>query len=119
MHDIIKNTKINLNNGRHITNHFYHYTVIQLLKNNGLSEPDLQAFSGYRSYESLADYCQLSKDQYITHMVLLISFSSQELNLDEYNNYKDPNINQEHQKGPSVIEKQGPTEIKKQGPDHN
>ncbi|CAG8785428.1 5068_t:CDS:2, partial [Gigaspora rosea] len=32
-----------------------------------------------------------------------------------YDNYEDPNVNQEHQEDPTVIEEQGPTEIEKQG----
>ncbi|CAG8599772.1 2767_t:CDS:2, partial [Gigaspora margarita] len=113
---IVEHIAINLNNGRHITNHSCRRTAIQLLRNSGLSEPDLQAFSGHCSRESLADYCQLGEDQRITNMELLIPFSSQELNLDEYDNYEGPNVNQEHQEGPTVIEEQDPTEIEKQGP---
>ncbi|CAG8599540.1 4476_t:CDS:2, partial [Racocetra fulgida] len=81
-------------------------------------------FSGHRSCESLADYCQLSEDQHITNTALLIPFSLYKLNLDEYNNYEDISVNQEYQEDQTEIktqslteiDKQGPTEIKKQGP---
>ena len=60
MNNIAMNTGINLNNGRLITNHSCRRTAIQMLKHNGLSDSDLQSFSGHRSCESLADYCKIS-----------------------------------------------------------
>ncbi|CAG8745511.1 14482_t:CDS:2, partial [Acaulospora morrowiae] len=64
MNDIATNTGINLDNGRKITNHSCRRTAIQLLKNNGVSDSELQSFSGHRSREGLADYCQTSEDQH-------------------------------------------------------
>ncbi|RIB28713.1 hypothetical protein C2G38_2157348 [Gigaspora rosea] len=49
MNVIATSTDINLDNGRLITNHSCHHTAIQLLKNNGISESKLQAFSGHHS----------------------------------------------------------------------
>ncbi|CAG8710726.1 4921_t:CDS:2, partial [Cetraspora pellucida] len=63
MNDIATHTDIDLSNGRKITNHSCCYTAIQLLKNNGLSDSNLQPFSRHRLCESLADYCKLSDDQ--------------------------------------------------------
>ncbi|RIB12962.1 hypothetical protein C2G38_1772939 [Gigaspora rosea] len=60
LNDIATNSGINLDNNRLITNHSCRRTAIQLLKNNRVLESDLQAFSGHRSHESLADYCQTS-----------------------------------------------------------
>ncbi|CAG8852985.1 6684_t:CDS:2, partial [Gigaspora margarita] len=57
---------------------------IQLLKNNGVPESDLQAFSGHRSRESLADYCQTSDIQRLMNTAMLIPYSTQELDLEEY-----------------------------------
>ncbi|CAG8853294.1 18993_t:CDS:1, partial [Gigaspora margarita] len=84
MNNIVTNTGINLDNGRLITNHSCRRTAIQLLKNSGVSESELQAFSGHRSRESLADYCQTSDNQRIMNTAMLIPFSSQELDLDEF-----------------------------------
>ncbi|CAG8678944.1 6052_t:CDS:2 [Dentiscutata erythropus] len=84
MNDIATSTDINLDNGRLITNHSCCHTAIQLLKNNSVPESELQAFSGHRSCESLADYCQTSDDQRIMNTAMLIPFSSQDLDLDEY-----------------------------------
>ena len=72
---------------RKITNHSCRRTAIQLLKNNGLSDSGLQSFSGHQSRESLADCCQTSDDQRILNTAMLIPFSSQELDLDEYDHY--------------------------------
>ncbi|CAG8834699.1 40397_t:CDS:2, partial [Gigaspora margarita] len=55
-----------------------------LLKNSSVFESELQAFSGYCSHESLAEYCQTSDNQYIMNTTMLIPFSSQELDLDEF-----------------------------------
>ena len=84
MNDIATNTGINLDNGHIITNHSCCHTAIQMLKNNGLSDLDLQSFSGHRSHESLADYCKTSDDQQISNTVMLISFSIHECNLNEH-----------------------------------
>ncbi|RIB08428.1 hypothetical protein C2G38_2211676 [Gigaspora rosea] len=62
----------NLDNDRLITNHSCHRTAIQLLKNSGIPESELQAFSWHRSRESIADYCQTSNDQRITNTAMLI-----------------------------------------------
>ncbi|CAG8586671.1 3520_t:CDS:2, partial [Dentiscutata heterogama] len=59
--------------------------------NNGVSELDLQSFSRHRSRESLAEYCKISNDQHITNTAMLIPFSFEDLDLDEYdygNRYK-------------------------------
>ena len=82
MNNIATNTSINLNNGRLITNHSGRRTAIQMLKNNGLSDSDLQSFSGHRSRESLADYCKTSDDQRISNTAMLIPFASHELEFD-------------------------------------
>ncbi|UZO12062.1 uncharacterized protein OCT59_003612 [Rhizophagus irregularis] len=63
MNDIATNTGINLDNRRLITNHSCCRTAIQMLKDNGLSDSDLQSFSGHRSRESLADYCKTSDNR--------------------------------------------------------
>ena len=84
MNDIVINTGINLDNGRIITNHSYRCTAIQILKNNGLSDLNLQSFSGHRSRESLADYCKTSDDQRILNTAMLIPFSTHECNLNEH-----------------------------------
>ena len=84
MNNIATNTLINLDNGRLITNHSCRRTAIQMLKNNGLSDSELQTFSGHRSRESLADYCKTSDDQQISNTAMLIPFMSQESNLDEF-----------------------------------
>ncbi|CAG8847607.1 17961_t:CDS:2, partial [Gigaspora margarita] len=84
LNDIATNTGINLDNNRLITNHSCRRTAIQLLKNNGVPESELQAFSGHRSRESLADYCQTSDDQRLTNTKMLIPYSPQELDLDEF-----------------------------------
>jgi hypothetical protein len=86
MNDIATNTGINLDNGRSITNHSCRRTAIQMLKDNGLSDSDLQSFSGHRSRESLADYCKTSDDQQVLNTAMLIPFSLHEKNnLDEHN----------------------------------
>jgi hypothetical protein len=90
MNDIAINTGINLNNGRLITNHSCRRTAIQMLKNKGLSDSDLQSFSGHRSRESLADYCRISDDQQVLNTAKLIPFEN---NLDEYN-YDEHNYNE-------------------------
>ncbi|CAG8812326.1 32632_t:CDS:2 [Gigaspora margarita] len=84
MNNIITNTGINFDNGRLITNYSCHRTAIQLLKNSGVSESELQAFSRHHSCESLADYCQTSDNQRIMNTAMLIPFLSQELDLDEF-----------------------------------
>ncbi|CAB4432821.1 unnamed protein product [Rhizophagus irregularis] len=93
MNDIATNTGINLDNGRLITNHSCRRTAIQMLKDNGLSDSDLQSFSGHRSRESLADYCKTSDDQQVLNTAMLIPFTVHENNLDEHNdehiNYDD------------------------------
>lgn len=81
LNDIATNTGINLDNNRLITNHSCRRTAIQLLKNNGVPESELQAFSGR---ESLADYCKTSDDQHLINTAMLIPYSPQELDLDEY-----------------------------------
>ncbi|GES97094.1 hypothetical protein GLOIN_2v1472818 [Rhizophagus clarus] len=47
MNDIATNTGINLDNRCLITNHSCRRTAIQILKNNGLSNSDLQSFSDH------------------------------------------------------------------------
>src|SRR3954464_9928431 len=81
MNDIEVNTRINLDNEHKITNHSCRRTAIQMLKNNGLSDSDLQSFFGHRSRESLADYCKTSDDQQISNTAMLIPFSLDECNL--------------------------------------
>ncbi|CAG8807796.1 14027_t:CDS:2, partial [Gigaspora margarita] len=58
--------------------------AIQLLKNNRVLESDLQAFSEHYSHESLADYCQTSDNQRLTNTAMLIPYSFQELDLEEF-----------------------------------
>ncbi|CAG8827586.1 46083_t:CDS:2 [Gigaspora margarita] len=82
--NIASNTGIDLNNERLITNHSCRRTAIQLLKNRGISESELQSFSEQCSRQSLAEYCKISNDQYITNTVMLISFSFEDLDLDKY-----------------------------------
>ncbi|CAG8731003.1 6345_t:CDS:2, partial [Cetraspora pellucida] len=84
LNDIAMTTEINLDNNWLITNHSCHRTAIQLLKNNGVSESELQAFSEHCSCESLADYCQTSDNQHLTNTAMLIPYSPQELDLDEF-----------------------------------
>ena len=84
MNDIATNTGINLDNKRIIINYSYRRTAIQMLKNNGLSDSDLQSFSGHWSCESLADYCKTSDDQQISNTAMLIPFSTHECNLNEH-----------------------------------
>ncbi|CAG8515498.1 27074_t:CDS:2 [Dentiscutata erythropus] len=62
LNDIATNTGINLDNNWLITNHSCHHIAIQLLKNNGVLESELQAFSRHRSCESLADYCKTTQN---------------------------------------------------------
>ncbi|POG78694.1 hypothetical protein GLOIN_2v1472818 [Rhizophagus irregularis DAOM 181602=DAOM 197198] len=85
MNDIATNTGINLDNRRLITNHSCCRTAIQMLKDNGLSDSDLQSFSGHRSRESLADYCKTSDNQQVLNTAMLIPFTLHENNLDEHN----------------------------------
>ena len=89
MNDIAVNTGINLDNGCKITNHSCCRTAIQMLKNNGLSDSDLQSFSGHRSRESLADYCKTSDDQQISNTAMLIPISLDECNLNDYEDTND------------------------------
>ncbi|CAG8568539.1 9908_t:CDS:2, partial [Dentiscutata heterogama] len=63
-----------------------------------------EAFSGHRSRESLADYCQLGEDQRINNTAMLIPFSLHESNLDEYDNYEGSTVIEEHQEGLTEIE---------------
>ncbi|CAB4387021.1 unnamed protein product [Rhizophagus irregularis] len=85
MNDIATNTGINLDNRRLITNHSCRRTAIQMLKDNGLSDSDLQSFSGHQSRESLADYCKTSDNQQVLNTAMLIPFTLHENNLDEHN----------------------------------
>lgn len=98
MNDIAANTGINLANERVITNHSCRRTAIQILRNNGVSELELQSFSGHRSRESLMDYSQTSDDQQITNTAILIPYSSQELDLNEYD-YNSEDISEESDDG--------------------
>jgi len=84
MNDIASNTGINLDNGRKITNHSCRRTAIQLLRNNGVFELELQSFSGHHSRESLADYSQTSEYQRNMNTAMLIPNSSQDLDEEEY-----------------------------------
>ncbi|CAG8765497.1 7714_t:CDS:1, partial [Dentiscutata heterogama] len=52
--------------------------------NNGVPESELQAFSRHQSHESLADYCKTSDDQHLINTAMLIPYSPQQLDLDEY-----------------------------------
>ncbi|CAG8554018.1 5244_t:CDS:2 [Cetraspora pellucida] len=56
MNNIVLNIDINLDNDQLITNYFCHCTAIQLLKNNRVSESELQAFSGHCLQENLDEY---------------------------------------------------------------
>lgn len=106
MNDIATNTLINLDNGRLITNHSCRRTAIQMLKNNGLSDSDLQTFSGHRSRESLADYCKTSDDQRILNIAMLIPFVSQESNLDEFElpvNNEDSDKDEDDEQGNDLL----------------
>ncbi|CAG8457709.1 3631_t:CDS:2 [Funneliformis mosseae] len=76
-------SKKDLDNGRKITNHSCRHTVIQLLRNNGVSELELQSFSGHHSRESLADYSQTSEYQRNMNTAMLIPYSPQDLD-DDY-----------------------------------
>ncbi|CAG8616836.1 25436_t:CDS:2, partial [Dentiscutata erythropus] len=89
MNTIATNTSINLDNRRLITNHSCHHTAIQLLKNQGLSNSDLQLFLEHRSHESLGNYYQTSDNQHILNTAMLFPFTSQELNLNKYEDYDD------------------------------
>ncbi|CAG8589999.1 19547_t:CDS:2, partial [Cetraspora pellucida] len=55
---------IDLTNRQKITNYSCHHIAIQLLKNNGLSDSDLQTFLEHQLCESLADYCKLNLEEY-------------------------------------------------------
>ncbi|RIB19907.1 hypothetical protein C2G38_2035681 [Gigaspora rosea] len=84
MNNIALNTGIDLDNNQSITNYSCRCTSIKLLKNNRVPKSDIQAFSGHRSRESLANYCQTSNSQRLMNTAMLIPYSTQELDLDEY-----------------------------------
>ncbi|CAG8826497.1 45921_t:CDS:2, partial [Gigaspora margarita] len=82
-HDTCKRQQ-DLTKGRWYKSNHMGYAKFQKMINNIITNTELQAFSGHYSRVSLADYCQTSDNQHIINTTMLTPFSSQELDLDEF-----------------------------------
>ncbi|CAG8522478.1 20574_t:CDS:2 [Cetraspora pellucida] len=93
MSQIADLTKINLDNGRKITNHSLRRTAIQRLKDLNIPEDERMEFSGHRSREGIKAYNNSNEDQKIQNTALLIPLDYEDLPYEEFNYFPGNGIN--------------------------
>ena len=93
MSQIADLTKINLDNGRKITNHSLRRTAIQRLKDLNVPEDERIEFSGHRSREGIKVYNNSNEDQKIQNMALLIPLDHDDLPYEEFNYFPGDGVN--------------------------
>src|SRR6185437_5493392 len=93
MSQIADLTKINLDNGRKITNHSLHRIAIQRLKDLNVPEDERIEFSGHRSREGIKVYNNSNEDQKIQNMALLIPLDHDDLPYEEFNYFPGDGVN--------------------------